>query len=90
LVTYIQKVNANHSLYLSYFWWRDHYQVSASREECATQAFCELCGKLWTDAIPKSYPTFLSWWRKDANIGGVMPRYEQLVGNATLQETKAS
>jgi alpha-1,3-fucosyltransferase len=90
LVAYIQKVNTNHSLYLSYFWWRDYYQVRASREECAAQAFCELCGKLWADPIPKSYPNFLAWWKQDANVGGVMPRYEQLVGNTTLEETKAS
>lgn len=78
-VGYLNEVASNHSLYLSYFWWKDHYKVRGTRQDYA-QSFCELCVKLWNKS-DKSYPDFDQWWRHESNVNAAMPKFEQLLGN---------
>ena len=40
----MQYLGRNHSEYLSYFWWREHYRVA--KAQASDQFFCKLCKKL--------------------------------------------
>ena len=46
--------------YLSYFWWKDHYEVSLSQRE----SFCKLCAMLNDEEIPTKTYDMTTWWKK--------------------------
>ena len=69
LAEYIQKVDEDDDLYMSYFWWHEHYYVNITLEHTA-RSFCRLCGMLHDPSLPsKRYVDFEQWWRHDAHIG---------------------
>ena len=69
LAEYIQKVDEDDDLYMSYFWWHEHYYVNITLEHTA-RSFCRLCGMLHDPSLPsKRYIDFEQWWRHDAHLG---------------------
>ena len=47
--------------YLSYFWWKDLYEVTQSKSE----SFCKLCEMLNDESQPHNvYDDLGSWWRR--------------------------
>ena len=67
LVKHLEHVASDDSLYASYFWWRDYYEVRNSQADRA-QAFCDLCAHLNNpNESTKTYPDMYQWWVKDPN-----------------------
>ena len=63
LAAHLLKLMSNETEYLSYFWWKEFYEVDQNRKK----AFCRLCQML-NDAeqIPKVHDNFGKWWVRDA------------------------
>ncbi|EFX68498.1 hypothetical protein DAPPUDRAFT_63087, partial [Daphnia pulex] len=62
LATYLKLLDANDTLYGEYFWWKDHYRVTSSKENMWRNSFCDLCQKLHRDFESKSYQDLISYW----------------------------
>ena len=89
LATYILELDEDDERYLSYFWWKDHYNVRHSRSGSTTgfgngfgPSMCHLCAKLHDpDEPPKIYGDMERWWRTSAQCGkklhGLQPRIRQ-------------
>jgi alpha-1,3-fucosyltransferase len=87
LADYLHQLDQNDAQYLSYFWWKDHYQVhhpggSSSTSSTSTSstlnnfghAMCQLCSKLHDEKEPpKVYEDLYGWWRGDAECGTKLP-----------------
>ena len=68
LVTYLNYLNKHDEQYLSYFWWKDHYNSTAIMYDkyAWAKAFCFLCKKLnEEDPIPKVYSDMSAWWKNE-------------------------
>jgi alpha-1,3-fucosyltransferase len=65
LVKFMENVSQNESLYASYFWWRDYYELR-NRAEDRAQAMCDLCAKLNSNPDPKIYTDMDKWWVTDS------------------------
>ena len=63
LAAHLLKLMNNETEYLSYFWWKEFYEVDQKMKK----AFCRLCQML-NDAeqIPKVHNNFGKWWVTDA------------------------
>ena len=46
LAAYLHELDQNQSLYLSYFWWKDHYQVHSGTATDHASTMCRLCEML--------------------------------------------
>ena len=55
LAAYLNKLNANDTLYEEYFRWKGDYVVESGQSEIVRHAVCDLCRKLHTDNEPKVY-----------------------------------
>jgi alpha-1,3-fucosyltransferase len=81
LANYIHELDQDDGEYLSYFWWKDHYQVqhpytgiSGSKMNNFGRSMCHLCEKLHDDTEPnKVYDNMYQWWRGDAQCGKRLP-----------------
>ena len=63
LARYLDELDRNDSLYLSYFWWKQHYTVRIGSQH----SFCHLCDKLHSPTEPtKSYANLRDWWNSSA------------------------
>ena len=63
LAAHLLKLMKDETEYLSYFWWKEFYEVDQKRKK----AFCRLCQML-NDAeqIPKVHDNFGKWWVTEA------------------------
>ena len=67
LAEYLHYLNNNIEEYLSYFWWKDYYEVRMSRQEYA-KSFCQLCQMLHDESLPsKTYYDIHDWWVVQGN-----------------------
>lgn len=66
LADYLKVLDANHSLYSQFFWWKKHYNVEAGLSQMVRNGFCELCKKLHRRHRVKSYSsrTIFSQWNQ--------------------------
>ena len=64
---HLEHIAGNDTLYASYFWWRDYYEIRNSRADRA-QSFCNLCSRLNDpNKQPKIYNDMYNWWVQDAS-----------------------
>ena len=64
MARYLTELSEDENEYLSYFWWRDHYEVVDSAEAWRT-SFCVLCEMLnEKQIVPGHYEDFAEWWRR--------------------------
>ena len=64
---HLEDIASNDTLYASYFWWRDYYEIRNSRADRA-QSFCNLCSRLNDpNKEKKVYNDMYNWWVKDAS-----------------------
>ena len=61
LAYYLKKLSGNKTEYLSYFWWKDFYEIRNSGADLS-QSFCELCQSLHQDQTTKVYSDLTKWW----------------------------
>ncbi len=62
LADYLKHLDQNPAEYLSYFWWRDHYQLQG-RSMSIKRAMCELCPMLNDENQPvKVVEDLEDWW----------------------------
>lgn len=62
LAEYLWELDRNDTKYLSYFWWKQHYESKFGEEMVQAQAFCDLCDKLHNPNEPsKSYASLQEW-----------------------------
>ncbi len=62
LADYLIHLDKNPAEYLSYFWWRDHYQPRG-RKMSIIFAMCELCAMLNDETQPaKVVDDLEDWW----------------------------
>eukprot|EP00095_Tigriopus_kingsejongensis_P002490 maker-scaffold64_size435223-snap-gene-2.27 protein:Tk02490 transcript:maker-scaffold64_size435223-snap-gene-2.27-mRNA-1 annotation:"predicted protein" len=59
LAKYLKYLDGNDEAYLSYFWWKDHYQVAT---DSMVTSICKLCEMLHADLPSKTYPNMTQWW----------------------------
>jgi alpha-1,3-fucosyltransferase len=46
LANYLHQLDQNHSQYLSYFWWKDYYEVLTPSKAFFAKSMCRLCERL--------------------------------------------
>ncbi len=64
LAEYLIWLDKHPEEYLSYFWWKDYYEVESSGLKLAA---CELCRKLHSETEePAVYNDLYQWWVEDA------------------------
>ena len=66
LVTYLNYLDEHDDEYLTYFWWKDHYNSTAIMydKHAWAKAFCSLCEKLnEKEQIRKVYRDMSAWWK---------------------------
>ena len=59
LAKYLLKLDKNPEEYLSYFWWREHFQI---RSDVMHKMACQICYKLNTQYPQKIYHDLEEWW----------------------------
>lgn len=75
LAEYLLYLDQNDTEYLSYFWWKHHYEIhhaySGNLQNNFGASMCRLCEKLHQkyDAAPKVYSDLVQWWRGSAQCG---------------------
>jgi alpha-1,3-fucosyltransferase len=73
LAKHLKALMEDEAAYLSYFWWKDHYEVNT---DIKSDAFCRLCQKLNDPSEPPKVRDNLSqWWKVGGKCKkkGVMP-----------------
>ena len=81
LASFLHMLDKNDTEYLSYFWWRDHYQVIS--DALLERSFCDLCAKLHEDVHPKTYSDFRKWWHSESQLNEKLPQLLSLISNAS-------
>ena len=62
LANYLLYLDKNEEEYLSYFWWKEYYNVKP-RSVMMREAFCRLCEMLNDESLPpKRYADIYDWW----------------------------
>lgn len=79
LADFLLRLDKNDTEYLSYFWWKDHYNVVS--QDLAMRSFCDLCAKLNEDVEPHSYPDFKEWWHTNSQLHQTLPQLLSLISN---------
>jgi alpha-1,3-fucosyltransferase len=74
LAEYLLYLDQNDAEYLSYFWWKHHYEIhhpySGNLQNNFGASMCRLCEKLHHgDDAPKVYSDLVHWWRGSAKCG---------------------
>lgn len=81
LAEYLLKLDQNDDLYVSYFWWKQYYNVKFG-DVMQDQAFCHLCDKLHSSEPSKSYVSLQDWWSISAHCGeGRVPGIKPVTTN---------
>ena len=81
LADHLHRLDKNDSEYLTFFWWKDFYQVGT--RSVMNMVFCDLCAKLHGKGIqtePRSYPNFGQWWYTDGQVGDKLPKLFSIMG----------
>lgn len=78
LADVLLRLDKNDTEYLSYFWWKDHYNVVS--HDLSMLSFCDLCAKLNEDVDPHSYPDFNQWWHTGGQLHQTLPQLLSLIG----------
>jgi len=70
LAEYLLELDRNDTLYLSYFWWKQHYTSNYRPRDMQALSFCQLCDKLHSQKEPtKSYASLHDWWSTGSHCG---------------------
>ena len=82
LADYLHALDQNRSLYLSYFWWKDYYQVHSGTATDHASSMCRLCEMLHTsdndsktteEGAIKTYESISDWHGADSQCWGQLP-----------------
>jgi alpha-1,3-fucosyltransferase len=97
LAEYLLYLDQNPTEYLSYFWWKQHYEVhhaySGNQQNNFGASMCHLCEKLHEDDnTPKMYSDLVDWWRGSGECSKQLPDLElrtraHLFGPSTTMNT---
>jgi hypothetical protein len=82
LAEYLWELDRDDTMYLSYFWWKQHYTARSISKELVAQSMCKLCEKMHNQREPrKTYPDLQEWWNRNADCGKLhapgIPRHPQ-------------
>ena len=85
LAAYLWKLDANDTLYQSYFWWKRFYVVKSTSKDLMAQAMCKLCEKLHNKSEPyKSYPDVREWWTTKAECGRLQAQHNKTTSHLRI------
>lgn len=82
LAAYLHHLDQNNSLYLSYFWWQDYYQVHSGTATDHASTMCRLCEMLHDNATSSdaagatkvAYPSISTWHGSDSQCWKDLPK----------------
>lgn len=73
LAEYLHYLNRNHTEYLSYFWWQEHY-LHLGMSQITNRVMCKICEKLHDPKLqPQVYEDVGVWYKSSCQGRGSFP-----------------